>query len=138
MIRIRRATADDEQFIKSVYKECRNELGSFDLYMCWQRFLNGKSKESYYVCPTKGFIRFGYSQKYNSFIVHDIGVLATARGQGVGRGLLKRVPLPFILKCNADNAGGNAFYASLAMDCIGTTETRLGKKQNIWKLCVAL
>lgn len=137
MTTIRRAKKSDTPFVKQVYRECRTELGSFDLFNCWQKFIEGYSKEIFNVVPNGGVIRWGYSRKYKSFIVHDIGVLKAARGKGIGKELLSTVPLPFILKCNADNVGGNAFYKALGLQLRGKTTTKKGREQNIY-LCVEL
>ena len=37
-----------------------------------------------------------------------------------------------MLKCNADNDIGNAFYLAMGMTKVGKTQTKQGVKQNIW------
>ena len=135
MVNIRSAVASDKEALKQIYKECRDELGSFDLYMCWQKYIKGESKERYLVAYDKevlGIIRFGYSRKYKVNVVHDIGVLKKARGKKIGQLLLKTAPTPYLLKCNEDNEGGNNFYKMVGLRCAGKTFTKSRRPQIIW------
>lgn len=136
MVNIRTAVASDKEALKQIYKECRSELGSFDLYMCWQKFLKQESKERYLVAYDKqgilGVIRFGPSRKYQSTIVQDIAVLKKARGKKIGQLLLNTVPKPYLLKCNEDNKGGNNFYKMVGLQRAGKTFTKSGRPQIIW------
>lgn len=129
------ATLADEPMIKQVYKECRSELGSFNLYQCWEKYLKKESNEHFHVIRGRGFVRWCYSNKYQSYLVKDIGVLKEFRGSGIGIRLLKCVPTPVMLKCNVDNEDGNAFYAKIGMKKAGNTTTKSGNPQNIWS-CV--
>jgi hypothetical protein len=136
MVNIRTAVAEDKVALKQIYKDCRDELGSFDLYMCWQKFLKGESKEKFLVAYEKGevlgMIRFGPSRKYQVVVVQDIGVLLKARGKKIGQLLLDCVPKPYLLKCNEDNEGGNNFYKMMKLRCAGKTFTKKGRPQIIW------
>jgi GNAT superfamily N-acetyltransferase len=129
---IRAATKADENFIKQIYKESKQHLGSFDLFMCWQKYLSGESKERFDVIDGKGFVRWGYSKKYGGYLLKDIGVLQEHRGKGIGQQLLKHVPTPVMLKCNADNKTGNKFYEGMGMIKAGRTATKKGVEQIIW------
>lgn len=134
---LRKATAQDEQWIAKVYKESKKELGSFNLWQCWEKYLNGKSHETFTVLSNcAGFVRWGYSKKYQSYIIQDIGVLSEHRGKGYAKLLLDSVPKPLMLKCNMDNANGNAFYQKIGMNQAGETATKKGVKQIIWTCAV--
>lgn len=122
----------DAKLIAEVYKESRSELGSFNLYMCWDEYVAGRSKEKFYVIDDAGFVRWGYSKKYDCNIIKDIGILKACRGQGYGRILFDAVPKPVLLKCNADNDVGNRFYKMLGMNKTGVAFTKKGRKQFIW------
>lgn len=129
---IRPALASDAEFIKQVYKESRNELGSFDLFMCWQKYLSGKSKEKFDVIPDVGFVRWVQSKKYGCYLLQDVGVLSKHKGKGFGKLLLQHVPTPVMLKCNKTNLVGNEFYKRMGMRKAGVAFTRKGVEQNIW------
>lgn len=123
--------------IKQIYKECKSELGSFNLYQCWDMYLAGQGNEKFDVIVswsaiTVGFVRWCYSKKYGSYLVKDIGVLNKFRGEGLGLKLMQHVPVPVMLKCNANNETGNQFYESIGMKKSGTTQTKKGNPQIIW------
>ena len=126
------ATKADEEVIKQIYKECKSELGSFNLYQCWEKYLAGKSNERFDVIRGIGFVRWNWSKKYGSYLLKDIGILRSFRGNKAGVALLKHVPTPVMLKCNVSNENGNAFYKSMKMVKAGTTTTKAGVPQNIW------
>lgn len=136
--RVRPATAQDAGMLKVLYKEAKKELGSFNLYQCWDFYLSGKNKDKFWVVgdiqSICGFVRWNWSKKFQANMVKDIAVLASMRGLGIGRELLQSVPLPIVLKCNADNFDGNFFYAKMGMVNSGTTQTRKGVSQNIWTI----
>ena len=87
--KIKNAKRIDADFIKDIYKAEKEHLGSFNLYQCWDNYLRKKSKEKFWVvknlvkCPVEyveyqdnvGFVRFGWSKKFHSFILQDIGIL---------------------------------------------------------------
>lgn len=129
------ATVEDKDWIKQIYKESAKELGSFNLFYSWDDFVGGKRGKFIVVRP-KAFIRYDWSTKYNSWLIHDVGTLKEFRGQGICRYLIKFVPAPVMLKCNQDNQGGNKFYENIGMKLTGTTETKNGVPQNVWQ-CVA-
>lgn len=131
------ATKKHEAVIKQIYKECKSELGSFNLYQCWDKYLTNDSNERFHVITTWsviviGFVRWNFSKKYGSYVVKDVGVLKEFRGKGVGKDLLQYVPTPVMLKCNEDNEDGNNFYESMGMVKAGMTATKAGKAQVIW------
>jgi len=130
---VRLATSGDQEWISQVYKEAKKELGSFNLWQCWEKYLSGQSKEKFHVLSNKaGFVRWGYSKKYQSNIIQDIGVLKEYRGKGYAKLLVAVVPKPLMLKCNADNDEGNKFYARMGMSNAGATATKKGVAQIIW------
>ncbi len=129
--RIRLAQAIDAVLLKKIYSESKDELGSFNLYQCWDFYLAGKNNEQYWV-NQYGFVRWAPSKKYGANLIKDIGVLREYQGLLYGRQLLQSVPLPVVLKCNADNVNGNAFYKKMGMNQAGQTHTKKGRPQIIW------
>ena len=146
--KIKNAKRIDADFIKDIYKAEKEHLGSFNLYQCWDNYLRKKSKEKFWVvknlvkCPVEyveyqdnvGFVRFGWSKKFNSFILQDIGILEKYKRKGVGRFIIDNLPKPLILKCNIDNTSGNKFYKKIGMTLNGITMTKKGVKQNVWSI----
>ena len=135
---IRNAKLKDSDFIKDIYKAEKKHLGSFNLYQCWDNYINKKSKERFWVVyadnDNTGFVRFGWSKKFNSYILQDIGVNEKYKRKGVGKYILQKLPRPLMLKCNVDNITGNNFYKSFGMTLNGTTQTKKGVKQNVWSI----
>lgn len=132
---IRGALLVDEPWIKELYKEAKNEIGSFNLYNSWDNYF--KFKTVFLVVPRKAFVRYSYSPTKHIVVLNEIAVKKTERGNGHGKALLKQMPKPFMLKCNQDNAVGNKFYQALGMKLTGTCATKNGRPQNIY-LCVEL
>lgn len=136
--RIRAATSKDGEAIKAIYKECRAELGSFNLWNCWDNYLAGAHTEAFVVFEDKGtvvsFIRWSWQNKWKCNVLKDFGTRANSRGKGYGKLLIQTIPPTVLLKCNADNKLGNAFYKGLGMSFSGTTRTMKGVKQNIWTI----
>jgi GNAT superfamily N-acetyltransferase len=133
------AQARDAEWIKKLYAKNKKHLGSFDLFMSWQKYIKerkGFFKTISLVVGKKstdvGFIRYSYMKKYMSYVVHEIAVDEKFLGQGFGTLLLKHVHIPVLLKCNKDNEVGNAFYKKIGMDCAGLTHTKKGVEQIIW------
>lgn len=81
-----------------------------------------------------GFVRFGWSKKFHSFILQDIGILEKYKRKGVGKFIIDNLPRPLILKCNIDNTNGNKFYKKIGMTLNGVTMTKKGVKQNVWSI----
>lgn len=130
---IRPAKAEDADFIAAVYKEHKRNLGSFNLYQCWYAYLNsGKGK--YDVYPGVGFVRYAWSPRKSIWVLHDIGVVHSAQGNGYGRALMARVPRPFMLKCNQSNVNANDFYVKQGLKLTGLAYTLKGVIQNVY-LC---
>lgn len=146
--KLRNAKRKDADFIKEIYKKEKEHLGSFNLYQCWDNYLTKKSKEKFWVVYVEnvtpidynvqidltGFVRFGWSKKYNSYILQDIGINEKYKRKGVGRFILEKLPKPLVLKCNVTNTTGNSFYKSIGMTLNGTTQTKKGVKQNVWSI----
>ena len=84
--KLRNAKRNDADFIKHIYKIEKEHLGSFNLYQCWDNYLNKKSKEKFWLVTkttitpidyteeheNAGFVRFGWSKKFNSYILFKI------------------------------------------------------------------
>lgn len=131
----RAATSDDAKFIAQVYKHAKKELGSFNLYQCWDFYLSGKNNEKFIVIPEIGFVRWGYSVRNRVNVLKDIAIMPDQKGKGFGRILMNAVPKPFFLKCNLDNVDGNKFYIKNGLKLTGQSKTKKGVIQNVY-LCV--
>ena len=123
-----------EELVKSIYKQEKKHLGSFNLYQCWDKYLSKENNNKFWVIDNVGFVRFAFSKKYNSFILHDIGIIAQQKRKGYGKIFLDKLPRPLILKCNADNDKGNAFYKNYGMNKMGNTQTKKGEPQIVWSI----
>ena len=130
------ATIDDEAFIKRLYKEAKNEIGSFNLYYSWDDFLSGKSPYKFYIVEDEeqliGFMRFGFSKMIKSYVVKEIAISKEHRGKGWGKKFIERMPKPIYLTCNDDNVNGNKFYETIGMINIGKKKNKNGKLTRIW------
>ena len=129
---IRKAVESDKEFIKKLYKQSSKHIGSFNLYWSWDKYIDGTAKHVFYVAEQAGFMRYGYSKKYNAYVLHEIAVDNDTKQKGVGRMLFDKIPRPLMLKCNQDNDTGNAFYYKMGMTKAGKTQTNAGVYQNIW------
>lgn len=133
-MKIRRATAKDEDLIKQIHKESKNEIGSFNLFYSWEDYLN-KPKNPYvfYVIDGIGFMRYGYSKMMKCFTIKEIGVLNQYKGQGIAKEFFRFVKSPTYLTCNIENDAGNKFYKKMGMKFKGEKLSRNGKqKMNVW------
>jgi hypothetical protein len=132
---LRTATIEDQPLIKEIHKNEKEHLGSFNLYQVWDKFIRGERiPYTYVVVEGKGFCRYGFSKKYNHYVIHEVGVLPEYKRQGISRFILENVPRPLMLKCNVDNKIGNEFYKKVGMVLSGKTQTKNGVKQNIWTI----
>jgi ribosomal protein S18 acetylase RimI-like enzyme len=129
---IRLAKSSDKDFIKKLYKQSSKEIGNFNLFWTWDKYLSGEAKHKFYVIDDMGFMRIGYSKRYNSYVLYEIAVDAECKQKGVGKKLYEKIPKPLMLKCNKDNHIGNKFYKKMGMTKSGTTKTTKGIEQNIW------
>lgn len=134
-MKFRPAIASDELFIKQIYRECKNEIGSFNLYNCWQDYLLKKSTYKYYIVEDIGMIRFGFSSRLNSYVVKDFGIIISMQRRGYGEMFFNNLPKPIYLTCNCDNEKGNSFYKKIGMRLIGSKLSKNKKKRmNIWTM----
>jgi hypothetical protein len=132
-MKFRPALKTDELFIRQVYKDCKNEIGSFNLYNCWDDYLIQKTPYKFYVLENIGMIRFGFSKKINAFVVKDFGIVSEKQRCGYGQLFFQNLPRPVYLTCNTDNEKGNSFYKKMGMKFIGTKLSKNKKKKmNIW------
>lgn len=129
---IRLATEQDKEFIKKLHKQSSKHIGSFNLYWSWDKYITKEAKYFYYVAEDLGFMRYGFSKKYKSYVLHEIAVDQDCTKKGVGKMLFNKIPRPLMLKCNLDNEIGNKFYESVGMTKMSKTKTKAGVKQNIW------
>ena len=129
---IRLATIEDVDFIKKLHKQSSKHIGSFNLFWSWDKYISKTAKHRYVVIDEKGFMRYGYSKKYNAYVLFEIAVDTECKQKGVGKVLFDYLPKPLMLKCNQDNEAGNKFYAKMGMSKVGKTKTSAGVEQNIW------
>lgn len=129
---MRYAKPQDEPWLKKLYAKNKKEIGSFNLFMSWDNFIKGKRGHFFFVIPNVAFIRYHWMSKYQANVVQEIAVAEDHKGRGYGKELLDNVPLPVLLKCNADNDSGNAFYKAVGMRKSGQCATKKGVLQNIW------
>tara|TARA_R110000737_G_scaffold58791_1_gene85122 strand:+ start:2270 stop:2674 length:405 start_codon:yes stop_codon:yes gene_type:complete len=129
---IRLAKIEDVDFIKKLHKQSSKHIGGFNLFWVWDKYLEKKAKHRYVIIEGQGFMRYGYSKKYSSYILHEIAIDKDSKQKGVGRVLYNYLPKPLMLKCNQDNEVGNLFYSKMGMTKAGVTKTSAGVKQNIW------
>lgn len=131
-MKVRAATIDDREFIKSLYKTNAKEIGDFNLFWVWDKYLDGTSKHKYDVIDDCGFMRYGYSKKYSAYVLYEIAVVPDTKQKGVGRLLYNHLPKPLMLKCNQYNEIGNKFYEAMGMTKVGVDQNKKGLKKNIW------
>ena len=131
--KLRHATRADADLLKELYKQAKDHIGSFNLYQVWDKYLTSSTNYKYLICEDKGFVRYGFSKKYSSWIIHEIAVLDDFKRHGIARHIVENLPRPLMLKCNCDNEIGNRFYEKIGMTKVGKTKTRKGVEQNIWQ-----
>ena len=132
-MRIRKAGKSDEDLIKKIHKESKDELGSFNLFQCWDKYLTRESPYNYYVIEGMAFMRYGYSSRMKCYTVKEIGVLEGCKGKGLAKKLIDFTKRPLYLTCNTDNETGNRFYKKIGMKHKGVKDSKNGKFQmNVW------
>ena len=131
-MKIRKATAQDETFIKKLHQQHKKHIGNFNLFWTWDKFIEGKTNYTFVMIDDCGFMRYGYSKKYKAYLLYEIAVDKDSSQKGVGSLLFNHIPRPLMLKCNADNTIGNKFYIKMGMTKAGITHTKKGEKQNIY------
>ena len=47
---IRLATLNDEKMIREVHRQSHKQIGSFNLFYVWDKYISGKANYVYYVC----------------------------------------------------------------------------------------
>lgn len=131
--KLRRAMRKDADLIKEIHRQCEKHIGVFDLFKVWQRYLTENTKWKYVICDNKGFARYAWSKKFQSWTIYEIAVLEEFKNQGVAKFIIENLPKPMTLKCNVDNDTGNVFYKKIGMTKLGTTYTRWGKEEYVWQ-----
>lgn len=84
---------------------------------------------------TVGFVHW-HARRDGVSTVYDLAVDTRYQALGIGRALLYAVPAPIQLKCKADNARANRFYANAGMAQTGTATARNGTPLVVWRLNV--
>lgn len=140
-LKIRSATPDDADWIKAVYKQEKEHLGSFNLYQVWDNYLSGNGRNRFSVIEDFAFCNWGYSPRRNCYVIHDIGVKANHKGSGLGKqivlaiaDLARKKNSYLLLKCNQSNERGNQFYEAIGMKLQTIEYTKKGQPQNVWTL----
>lgn len=131
-MKIRLATREDQEFIHNLYKENAKEIGDFNLFWVWDKYIDGRSKHKYVVIDGCGFMRYGYSNKYNAYVLYEMAVVREAKQKGVGKTFYNHLPKPLLIKCNQTNEIGNKFYEAMGMTKAGVEQNKKGLKKNIW------
>jgi len=131
-MKIEKATIDDAEFIKSIYKQHKKEIGNFNLFWVWDKYLEGNTPYKFVVIKNVAFMRFGYSKKFKCNVLYEIGVDNKTMQKGAGKMLYNYLPKPTMIKCNTDNIIGNKFYEKMGAILVGKTITKSGIKQQIW------
>jgi len=131
--KLERAMRKDADLIKDIHKQDKEHIGSFNLFQVWDKYLTENTTYKFLICEDKAFVTYGWSKKYSSWIIYEIGVLDEFKKQGVARFIVENLPKPMTLKCNLDNEAGNKFYEKIGMTKVGKTQTKKGVKQNIWQ-----
>ena len=106
---IRLAKIEDVDFIKKLHKQSSKQIGGFNLFWVWDKYIKKEAKHKY-------------------VIIED----TDCKQKGVGKALYNYIPKPIMLKCNQDNEAGNLFYNNMGMTKAGKTKTLAGVNQNIW------
>jgi GNAT superfamily N-acetyltransferase len=140
-LQIRSASKDDAEWIKKIYKQESKNLGSFNLFQVWDKYLTGEAPNKFIAIGNYAFCNYNYSVRNKCFVIHDIGILNEYKGAGIGKFIVlkiaemaKRRNSYLMLKCNCDNVGGNAFYEKIGMKNTEKCLTKKGVAQNVWKI----
>jgi len=132
-MKVRLAKKEDEQLIKSIHKEAKDEIGSFNLFQSWDNYLAKESPYLFYVIDEAAFMRYGFSKQKKCFTIKEIGVLSEHQGKGYAELLFNHCKRPLYLTCNVDNKKGNRFYEKMGMKLKGQKLTKNRKQMmNEW------
>jgi hypothetical protein len=80
MVRI--ANKFDDQLIKEIHKQNKSELGSFNLFYVWDKYIQKKANYNYLICNDCSFVRYGFQKKYKCMALltykeyHDLSIKA--------------------------------------------------------------
>ena len=91
--KIVKASAKHKDFIKEIYKQEKKHLGSFNLYQSWDKYLLGQSPYKFFVIEEVGFMRYGFSKKYKSYLLQEIGIKEVHKKKGLCKNLIKCIPI---------------------------------------------
>lgn len=140
MEKLRYATIEDKRWIELIYRVKPKEIGDFNQFYSWTNYAKKPTRSNKFLCyEQKGFVRFGYSVKYDAYFIHEIGVYPENRREGIARLLFEYVRelanaegKKINLKCNVTNEGAMRFYKTMGMQVVGQSQTKKGVKQLIW------
>jgi len=135
-MKARDATHNDRDSIKQLYKDNSKNIGSFNLFWSWDKYIAKTAPHKFVVVEYDkeilGFVRWGVSKKEKCFVLHEIAVKNDIKQRGVGRMLFDQIPKPIMLKCRCDNKAGNSFYKAMGMTIAGKTRTKKGVDHYKW------
>jgi ribosomal protein S18 acetylase RimI-like enzyme len=121
---LRAARPSDRPWLLRLFEhEQKGQLGA--LCFPWIKYLKGEFAGKWEVLPEIAFIR--WERKDGLTRVHEIAVAAAAKGKGIGRWLMSRLPLPISLETDARNEAAQKFYTRLGFSKVGERTTRRGK-----------
>lgn len=135
------AQPQDAEWIKAIYKQEKEHIGSFNLYQVWDKYIEGTGNNRFSVIDKYAFCNWGYSPRKKCYVIHDIGILQSHKGKGIGKyfvnaiaNVARRNNSYLMLKCNVTNENGNKFYKAIGMQHKGVNYTKNGQEQNVWTL----
>ena len=106
---LRLATEQDLTAIKKIANQNREFIG-FVMNVALRESIQAQSLWVWEDQNTVvGFVHY-HARRDGWHTLHEIGLLKSHQGQGLGQRLLAQVPLPIRLKTTTDNAGAARFY----------------------------
>ena len=107
--------------------------------MNWYFFWNGQKENNHWVKAVGpngnilGSVHWTVRKRDGGRTLHDIAVLPSARGQGLGKILVDHIGLPITLKTDHDSQA-NGFYLKLGFVLQGQAQSRSGLKMfNVYR-----
>lgn len=106
---LRLATEQDLTAIKKIANQNREFIG-FVMNVALRESIQARSLWVWEDQATVvGFVHY-HARRDGWHTLHEIGLLKSHQGQGIGQQLLAQVPLPMRLKTTTDNLGAARFY----------------------------
>lgn len=120
----------DESWIGPLFKLNESILGAFSL--TWYRYwASNNEREQWIKIGEVAFARY-LIKKNGEKTLYEIAV--KEKNKGHGKKLLNYIGYPMELKTDKDNMESNAFYRKCGFICMGSKQSKSGKKTfNIYK-----